>query len=309
MLKTIIVGSGPAALTAAIYASRAGLEPLLLASSVKAGGELMNTTEVENYPGFPDGIMGPDLMDAFTAQAEKFGTTILYDDVESITPMDGFHRVVYGGGVSVDARTVIYATGSEYKKLGVPLEEELTGFGVSYCATCDGFFFKEKEIIVVGGGDSGTEEALFLTRFSKVKLLVRGDSMRASAINQNRVLEHEKIEVLFNTEIVALNKTELGGLGAVTVKSGESVYDIPADGLFVAIGSDPNVHLLHGVVDITESGVIKVQHPTTATSRAGIFAAGDVTDSIYRQAVVAAGSGAKAALDVQAYLEAEGFGD
>jgi thioredoxin reductase (NADPH) len=303
--QIIIIGSGPAGYTAAIYAARANLEPLLIASSVEAGGELMNTTEVENYPGFPDGIMGPDLMAKFQVQAERFGTEVLYDDVTSLDLTREVKTVQVGSGATYEAKTVIFATGSAYRKLGLPEEEHLSGHGLSWCATCDGFFFREKTIAVVGGGDSAVEEATFLTRFaSKVYVIHRRDQLRASKIMQNRAFDNDKIEFVWNSEVVAINGD--GAVSGVTLRdtvTGES-RTLALDGLFVAIGNDPRTHLVHGQLDLTPEGTIAVQGRSSKTNLSGVFAAGDVVDPTYRQAVTAAASGTVAALDAEQFLAA-----
>jgi len=303
--QIIIIGSGPAGYTAAIYAARANLEPLLIASSVEAGGELMNTTEVENFPGFPEGIMGPDLMAKLQVQAEKFGTEVLYDDVTALDLTREVKTVQVGSGTTYEARTVIFATGSAYRKLGLPEEEHLSGHGLSWCATCDGFFFREKTIAVVGGGDSAVEEATFLTRFaSKVYVIHRRDQLRASKIMQSRAFENDKIEFVWNSEVVAINGD--GAVSGVTLRdtvTGET-RTLALDGLFVAIGNDPRTHLVHGQLDLTPEGTIAVQGRSSKTKLPGVFAAGDVVDPTYRQAVTAAASGTVAALDAEHFLAA-----
>lgn len=303
MRQIIIIGSGPAGYTAAIYAARANLRPLLIASSVEAGGELMNTTEVENFPGFPDGIMGPDLMFKMQAQAERFGTEVVLDDVVSVDLTGDVKSVTLGSGAKHEALSVIFATGSAYRKLGLHDEERLSGHGVSWCATCDGFFFRERTIAVVGGGDSAMEEANFLTRFAdKVYVIHRKDSLRASKIMQDRAFANEKIEFVWNSEVVAINGEET--VKSVTlrdVNSGEE-SDLELQGLFIAIGNDPRVHLVHGQLDLTPDGTIAVAGRSSKTKVAGVFAAGDVIDPHYRQAVTAAASGTVAALDAEQYL-------
>jgi thioredoxin reductase (NADPH) len=300
----IIIGSGPAGWTAAIYTARANLRPLVIASSVNPGGDLMNTTEVDNYPGFPDGIQGPDLMEAMEAQAERFGAETIYDDVVELKLEGPVKRVVLGDGSVHEARTVIYATGSQYRHLGLPDEERLTGFGVSWCATCDAFFFKDKAVAVVGGGDSALEEALFLTKFaSEVTVIVRGAELRASKTMQDRARANEKIRFFFESEITALRGDSQ--LEAVRVKTGELSADLVVDGLFIAIGSDPRTHLVGGVLRRTASGTIEVEGRSSRTNVAGVFAAGDVIDPIYRQAITAAASGMVAAADVEHYLAAQ----
>ncbi len=305
MRQIIIIGSGPAGYTAAVYAGRANLEPLLIASSVEAGGELMNTTEVENFPGFPEGIMGPDLMAKLQVQAEKFGTEVLYDDVVSLDLTGDVKKVQVGSGETLEASTVIFATGSAYRRLGLPEEERLSGHGLSWCATCDGFFFREKTIAVVGGGDSAMEEATFLTRFaSKVYVIHRRDTLRASKIMQNRAFENDKIEFVWNSEVVAIEGE--GAVSGVTLRDTETgeLRKLPLDGLFVAIGNDPRTHLVHGQLELTPEGTIAVEGRSSRTNLPGVFAAGDVIDPTYRQAVTAAASGTVAALDAERYLAA-----
>ena len=305
MRDVIIIGSGPAGFTAAIYAARAELKPLLFASQVSMGGELMNTTEVENFPGFPEGIQGPDLMQKMQEQAERFGTEVVYDDIEEVDFTGDVKRVTDTAGTVHEAKTVIFATGSAYRKLGVEGEERLSGHGVSWCATCDGFFFRDKTIAVVGGGDSAMEEATFLTRFaSKVYVIHRREDLRASKIMQQRAFDNEKIEFIWNSEVA-----EIHGDAAVdrlvlrnTADGSESSLDI--DGLFIAVGNDPRTHLVHGKLDLTEEGTIAVEGRSSRTSASGVFAAGDVVDPTYRQAVTAAASGTVAALDAEHYLAA-----
>ena len=307
MRDIIIIGSGPAGFTAAIYAARAELKPLLIASSVEIGGELMNTTEVENYPGFPEGIMGPDLMAKFQAQAERFGTEVVYDDVVSLELDGPVKRVKLGNGEEYEAASLIYATGSAYRKLGLPEEEVLSGHGLSWCATCDGFFFRQKTIAVVGGGDSAMEEANFLTRFAdKVYVIHRRDSLKASKIMQQRAFDNPKIEFIWNAEVTAIHGDgQVNGVSLRDTDTGE-VSALDLDGLFVAIGNDPRTHLVHGKLELTPEGTIAVDGRTSKTSITGVFAAGDVIDPHYRQAVTAAGSGTVAALDAEQYLAALG---
>lgn len=305
MRQIIIIGSGPAGYTAAIYAARANLRPLLIASSVEAGGELMKTTEVENYPGFAEGIQGPELMMAMQAQAERFGTEIVLDDVTKLELDGDVKRVTLGNGDVHEALTVIFATGSAYRKLGLDDEERLSGHGVSWCATCDGFFFRQKTIAVVGGGDSAMEEATFLTRFAeKVYVIHRKDSLRASKAMQDRAFADPKIEFLWNKEVVHIYGDSLvTGIGVVdTVDGAESTIDL--SGLFIAIGADPRTHLVHGQLDLNADGTITVDGRSSRTNVTGVFAAGDVIDPTYRQAVTAAGSGTVAALDAEHYLAA-----
>lgn len=305
MRHVIIIGSGPAGYTAAIYAARAALNPLLIASSVEAGGELMKTTEVENYPGFPEGVMGPDLMMAMQAQAEKFGTEIVLDDVTKLELDGDIKRVTLGNGETHEALSVIFATGSAYRKLGLDDETRLSGYGVSWCATCDGFFFRQKTIAVVGGGDSAMEEATFLTKFAdKVYVVHRKDSLRASKAMQERAFADPKIEFLFNKEVAHIYGDDLvTGIGLLdTVDGTETTLDV--SGLFIAIGADPRTHLVHGQLELTDQGTIAVDGRSSRTNIPGVFAAGDVIDPTYRQAVTAAGSGTVAALDAEHYLAA-----
>jgi thioredoxin reductase (NADPH) len=303
--EVIIVGSGPAGYTAAIYAARANLRPLVIASSVEAGGELMKTTEVENYPGFPDGIQGPELMIKMQEQAERFGAQIVLDDVVSLDLAGDVKTVTLGNGDVHEALSVIFATGSAYRKLGIADEERMSGHGVSWCATCDGFFFRQKTIAVVGGGDSAMEEATFLTKFAdKVYVIHRGDTLRASMVMQERAEANPKIEFLFNKTVEHIYGDELvTGIGIVDTRDGkETTLDV--SGLFIAIGADPRTHLVHGQVDLTTFGTIAVDGRSSRTNLPGVFAAGDVIDPTYRQAVTAAGSGTVAALDAEHYLAA-----
>ncbi|GAB3769319.1 thioredoxin-disulfide reductase [Microlunatus parietis] len=303
MQQVVIVGSGPAGYTAAVYAARAGLSPVVVAGSVTAGGSLMTTTEVENFPGFTDGVQGPDLMDAMRAQAERFGARIVYDDATRLDLAGEVKTIETGSGETFEARSVILTTGSAYRKLGLAEEARLSGHGLSWCATCDGFFFREKEIAVVGGGDSAMEEALFLTRFaSKVTIVHRRDDFRASKIMAERVRADPKIEVAWNSEVA-----ELVGENAVealrlrdTVTGDERA--LPISGVFVAIGHDPRSELLTGQVDLDDDGYVLVDHPSTATNLPGVFAAGDLVDRRYRQAITASGTGCAAALDAQHFL-------
>jgi thioredoxin reductase (NADPH) len=299
----IIIGSGPAGYTAGIYTARAGLKPLLIASSVEAGGELMKTTEVENYPGFPEGAMGPDLMANFQAQAERFGTEILLDDVIEVDLKGDIKVVKTAMGDTYEAKTVILATGAAYRELGLPREKELSGHGVSWCATCDGFFFREKAIAVIGGGDSAMEEANFLTRFaSKVYLIHRRDSFKASKIMQERAMNNPKIEVVWNNEVAELHgETNLTGVTLRNTVDG-STSELALDGLFIAIGNDPRVWLVENQLELTPEKFIQVDGRSSRTSLPGVFAAGDVIDPTYRQAITAAGSGCVAALDAEHYL-------
>jgi len=303
MREVIIIGSGPAGYTAAIYAARAQLNPLVIASSVEPGGELMKTTEVENYPGFPEGLMGPDLMANFQAQAERFGAEILFDDVIEVDLKGDIKIVKTGMGQTYEAKTVIISTGAAYRELGLPNEKALSGHGVSWCATCDGFFFREKTIAVVGGGDSAMEEANFLTKFaSKVYIIHRRDTLKASKIMQQRSFDNPKIEFIWNSGVVELKGD--GKLEAVVLedtRNGERT-EMALDGLFIAIGNDPRVSLVENQVELTEDRFIRVDGRSSKTTLPGVFAAGDVIDPTYRQAITAAGSGCVAALDAEHYL-------
>jgi len=302
--EVIIIGSGPAGYTAAIYCARAGLKPLLIASSVEAGGELMKTTEVENFPGFPEGLQGPELMGNLQAQAERFGTEVLLDDVIEVDLKGDIKILKTGGGETFEAKTVILSTGAAYRELGLPREKELSGHGVSWCATCDGFFFRERTIAVVGGGDSAMEEATFLTRFAaKVYLIHRRDSFKASKIMVERALNNPKIEVIYNSEVTELlgDPKLIGVTLRDTVNGATSNLDL--DGLFIAIGNDPRVWLVEEQVELTSEKFIKVDGRSSRTNIPGVFAAGDVIDPTYRQAITAAGSGCVAALDAEHYLQ------
>jgi thioredoxin reductase (NADPH) len=303
MREVIIIGSGPAGYTAAIYAARAGLKPLMIASSVEPGGELMKTTEVENFPGFPGGLMGPDLMAKFQEQAESFGTEIQLQDVVEVDLKANPKIVKCGNGDVFEAKAVILATGAAYRELGLPNEKALSGHGVSWCATCDGFFFREKTIAVVGGGDSAMEEALFLTRFaSKVYVIHRRDSLKASKIMQDRAFANPKIEFIWNAGVEALlGETKLTGVKLKdTVTGAESEMEL--DGLFIAIGNDPRVWLVENQLELTSEKFIKVDGRSSKTTIEGVFACGDVIDPTYRQAITAAGSGCVAALDAEHYI-------
>jgi len=303
MREVIIIGSGPAGYTAAIYAARAQLNPLLIASSVEPGGELMKTTEVENYPGFPEGLMGPDLMANFQAQAERFGTEILFDDVVEVDLKGETKIVKTGNGDTFEAKSVIISTGAAYRELGLPKEKELSGHGVSWCATCDGFFFREKVIAVVGGGDSAMEEANFLTKFaSKVYIIHRRDSLKASKIMQQRSFDNPKIEFIWNSAVAELKgDAKLEGVVLEDTQTGEKT-ELELEGLFIAIGNDPRVDLVENQVELTPDRFIKVDGRSSKTSLPGVFASGDVIDPTYRQAITAAGSGCVAALDAEHYL-------
>jgi len=299
----IIVGSGPAGYTAALYAARAGIAPLVLAGSVTAGGALMNTTEVENFPGFPDGILGPELMEAMQKQAEKFGAEIVWDDATELDLTGPVKTVRTGNGETHTAYAVILATGSAYRNLGLEDEKRLSGRGVSWCATCDGFFFRDQEILVVGGGDSAVEEATFLTRFaSKVTMVHRRDDLRASKIMADRAKNDPKIDFAWNSVITAIHgENKVTGVTLRDTLTGTE-RQLPADGLFVAIGHVPRTELVAGQVDLDNNGYIQVQGRTTLTNLPGVFACGDAVDHTYRQAVTAAGTGCAAALDAQHYL-------
>jgi len=299
----IIVGSGPAGYTAAVYTARANLKPLLLAGSVTAGGELMNTTDVENYPGFPDGIMGPDLMENFEKQAARFGTEIQFEDVTDLDLDGDVKTVTIGTGETFKARSIILSTGSAYRELGLPNEKRLSGHGVSWCATCDGFFFKDQDIAVIGGGDSAMEEALFLTKFAKsVTVVHRRDALRASKIMADRALAHEKINFVWNTGVEdVLGQDKVTALRLKNLVDGTE-SELAVTGVFVAIGNDPRTDLVKGKLELTAEGTIAVDGRTSKTSVQGVFAAGDVIDPTYRQAITASGSGCVAALDVEHYL-------
>ena len=300
----IVIGSGPSGYTAALYAARAQLSPLVFEGAVTAGGALMNTTEVENFPGFREGIMGPELMDQMRAQAERFGAELVPDDVVSVD-LTGDEKIVRTATGEFRARSVILATGSGYRKLGLPKEEELSGRGVSWCATCDGFFFRDQAIAVVGGGDSAIEEATFLTRFaSTVYLIHRRDELRASKIMQERALNDPKLEIIWNAEVAEINGADR--VESITLRdttNGET-RDLPVTGLFIAIGHDPRSELLTGQVDLDDEGYVLVDHPTTRTNLPGVFACGDLVDHTYRQAITAAGTGCSAALDAERFVAA-----
>ena len=298
-----IIGSGPAGYTAGIYAGRANLHPVLF-EGLESGGQLMLTTDVENYPGFVDGIMGPELMQVFKGQAERFGTRIKTEIIDSIEKIEGGFKLKSSKG-EYKFKTVIISSGASARWLGVDGEKELQGYGVSACATCDGFFFKEKEVAVVGGGDSAMEEALFLTKFAnKVYVIHRRDEFRASQIMQDRVLNHEKIEVIWNSTVEKINGEGAGSSVLIKDILDSSEKELSLDGVFVAIGHDPNVGFLNNFVELDEKGYIKTGFTTeTSTSIPGVFAAGDVADSIYRQAITAAGTGCQAAIDAERWLE------
>lgn len=301
--NVIIIGSGPAGYTAAVYAARANLEPLIFEGAVTAGGALMNTTEVENFPGFRDGIQGPALMDEMRAQAERFGAELIADDVIEVDLTGDLKVVTSAEHGTFTARAVILAMGSGYKKLGNPDEDRLSGHGVSWCATCDGFFFREQHIAVVGGGDSAVEEATFLSRFgSKVTLIVRRDELRASKIMAERAFADPKIDIAWNSAVEAIHgEDKLTGLTLKDTVTGET-RELDATGLFIAIGHDPRSELLPGQVDLDDEGYVLVQERSTRTNLPGVFACGDLVDHTYRQAITAAGSGCAAALDAERFL-------
>ncbi|MEI6120309.1 MAG: thioredoxin-disulfide reductase [Actinomycetes bacterium] len=301
--QVVIVGSGPAGYTAAVYAARAQLSPILYEGSVTAGGALMNTTEVENFPGFPAGIMGPELMDSMRAQAEKFGAKLITDDIVEMDLTGDIKVLKDGSGNVLKAKAVILATGSAYKEIGLENEKRLSGRGVSWCATCDGFFYRQKTVAVVGGGDSAMEEANFLTRFAdKVVVIHRRDSLRASKIMVDRAHANPKIEFVWNTEVIdVLGEQSMSALKLKNVETGEE-SERAFDGLFVAIGHSPRSELLGGQVDLDSEGYVKVDGRSTRTNLAGVFACGDLVDHTYRQAITAAGTGCEAALDAERFL-------
>ncbi|MFV2171937.1 thioredoxin-disulfide reductase [Actinomadura sp. LOL_016] len=301
--NVIIIGSGPAGYTAAVYAARGDLKPLVFEGSVTAGGALMNTTDVENFPGFPDGIMGPDLMDNLRKQAERFGAELIADDVTEVD-LNADPKIVKVGDDVYRARTVIVATGSGYRELGLPDEQRLSGRGVSWCATCDGFFFREQDIAVVGGGDTAMEEAIFLTKFARTVTVVhRRDELRASKIMQDRAFANDKIKFRWDSEVTAIHGDDrVNGVSLRDVKTGEeSRLDIT--GLFIAIGHDPRSELFAGQLETDPDGYLLVDAPTTKTKVPGVFACGDVVDHIYRQAITAAGTGCSAAIDAEHWLQ------
>jgi thioredoxin reductase (NADPH) len=301
--NVIIIGSGPAGWTAAVYAARANLRPVLFEGAVTAGGALMNTTEVENFPGFRDGIMGPDLMENMRAQAERFGTEIVTDDVESVELEGAVKTVTDSSGTTWSARAVILAMGSAYRELGLPDEKRLSGHGVSWCATCDGFFFRDQDIAVVGGGDSAVEEATFLTKFARsVTLVHRRDELRASKIMADRAMANDKIHFAWNSAVDAIHGD--GKLAGITLRdtlTGDT-RELPVTGLFVAIGHDPRNDLVKGVIELDADGYVVAEGRSTRTNVPGVFACGDLVDHTYRQAVTAAGSGCAAALDAERFL-------
>ncbi|MBN9629554.1 thioredoxin-disulfide reductase [Leifsonia sp. L25] len=307
--NVVVIGSGPAGYTAAIYLARAGLDPIVLTSSVEIGGALMNTTEVENFPGFIDGIQGPDLMENLRQQAERFGARLVYDDATAVDLTGDIKSISTGSGTVYEAHVVVLAMGSAHRKLGIEGEDRLSGYGISWCATCDGAFFKNQDIAVAGGGDSALEEAMFLTRFANsVTLIHRRDALRASKIMQDRAQENPKITIRWNTQIAeAHGDDKLNGLTVRNTVTGEP-GTLDATGLFVAIGHDPRSALVAGQIDLDADGYVKVQHPTTETNLPGVFACGDLVDRRYRQAITAAGTGCAAALDAEHYLAAHGLG-
>ena len=298
----IVIGSGPAGYTAALYAARAQLKPLVFEGSVTAGGALMKTTDVENYPGFPDGVLGPDLMDAMRKQAERFGAQLIAEDVTEVDLAADHKRVIAEGDVYL-ARTVIIATGSSYRELNVPGEKLLSGHGVSWCATCDGFFFRDQDIAVIGGGDSAMEEATFLTRFARsVTVVHRRDALRASKIMQERAFTNPKISFRWNSEVIeVLGDGKVSGLRLRDTVTGEE-STLAVNGLFVAIGHEPRSELFTGQLATDAGGYLLVEQPSNLTAIPGVFACGDVVDHVYRQAVTAAGTGCAAALDAERYL-------
>ncbi|MGW7330072.1 thioredoxin-disulfide reductase [Streptomyces sp. NPDC054840] len=303
--NVIIIGSGPAGYTAALYTARASLKPLVFEGAVTAGGALMNTTEVENFPGFQDGIMGPDLMDNMRAQAERFGAELISDDVVAVDLSGEIKTVTDTAGTVHRAKAVIVTTGSQHRKLGLPNEDALSGRGVSWCATCDGFFFKDHDIAVVGGGDTAIEEATFLSRFAKsVTIVHRRDSLRASKAMQDRAFADPKIRFAWDSEVAEIHGDQkLSGLTLRNTKTGET-SQLPVTGLFIAVGHDPRTELFKGQLDLDEEGYLKVDAPSTRTSATGVFGAGDVVDHTYRQAITAAGTGCSAALDAERFLAA-----
>ncbi|WP_409474604.1 thioredoxin-disulfide reductase [Streptomyces sp. HC307] len=306
--NVIVIGSGPAGYTSALYTARADLKPLVFGGAIFVGGSLTTTTEVENFPGFPEGIDGPVLMENMRAQAEKFGAEIVEDDVVEVDLTGDIKTVTDTAGTVHRDRAVIVATGSGYRKLGLPNEEKLSGRGVSWCATCDGFFFRDRDIAVVGGGDTAMEEAAFLTRFARsVTVVHRRSTPRASQVMQNRAFADEKISFAFNSEIAEIKERD-GMLGGVVLRDGVTgaTRDLDVSGLFIAIGHDPRTELFKGRLELDDNGYLKVDSPSTRTNVAGVFAAGDVVDHSYRQAITAAGSGCQAALDAERYLAALG---
>ncbi|PNE36463.1 thioredoxin-disulfide reductase [Streptomyces noursei] len=308
--NVIIIGSGPAGYTAALYTARASLKPLVFEGAVTAGGALMNTTDVENFPGFRDGIMGPDLMDNMRAQAERFGAELVPDDIVSVDLTEEIKTVTDTAGNVHRAKAVIVTTGSQHRKLGLPREDELSGRGVSWCATCDGFFFKDQDIAVIGGGDTAMEEATFLSRFAKsVTVVHRRDTLRASKAMQERAFADPKIKFVWDSEVAEVHgENKLSGLTLRNIKTGET-SELPVTGLFIAIGHDPRTELFKGQLNLDDEGYLKVDAPSTRTNLAGVFAAGDVVDHTYRQAITAAGTGCSSALDAERFLAALSDGE
>ncbi|MFH8679112.1 thioredoxin-disulfide reductase [Streptomyces lydicus] len=308
--NVIIIGSGPAGYTAALYTARASLKPLVFEGAVTAGGALMNTTDVENFPGFREGIMGPDLMDNMRAQAERFGAELVPDDVVAVDLSEEIKTVTDSAGTVHRAKSVIVSTGSQHRKLGLPREDELSGRGVSWCATCDGFFFKDQDIAVVGGGDTALEEATFLSRFAKsVTVIHRRDALRASKAMQERAFADPKIKFIWDSEVAEIHgDNKLAGLTLRNVKTDETA-ELPVTGLFIAIGHDPRTELFKGQLKLDDDGYLKVDAPSTRTNLSGVFAAGDVVDHTYRQAITAAGTGCSAALDAERFLAAQQDGE
>ncbi|MBT2438924.1 thioredoxin-disulfide reductase [Streptomyces sp. ISL-36] len=303
--NVIIIGSGPAGYTAALYTARASLKPLVFEGAVTAGGALMNTTDVENFPGFRDGIMGPDLMDNMRAQAERFGAELVPDDVVAVDLTGDIKTVTDTAGTVHRAKAVIVTTGSQHRKLGLPNEDALSGRGVSWCATCDGFFFKDQDIAVVGGGDTAMEEATFLSRFAKsVTIVHRRDTLRASKAMQERAFADPKIKFAWDSEVAEIHGDQkLSGLTLRNTKTGET-SELPVTGLFIAVGHDPRTELFKGQLELDEEGYLKVDAPSTRTNLSGVFGAGDVVDHTYRQAITAAGTGCSSALDAERFLAA-----
>jgi thioredoxin reductase (NADPH) len=308
--NVIIIGSGPAGYTAALYTARASLKPLVFEGAVTAGGALMNTTDVENFPGFRDGIMGPDLMDNMRAQAERFGAELIPDDIVAVDLSGEIKSVTDTAGTVHQAKAVIVTTGSQHRKLGLPNEDALSGRGVSWCATCDGFFFKDQDIAVIGGGDTAMEEATFLSRFAKsVTVVHRRDTLRASKAMQERAFADPKINFVWDSEVAEIQGDQkLAGLKLRNLKTGET-SELPVTGLFIAIGHDPRTELFKGQLDLDDEGYLQVAAPSTRTNLTGVFGAGDVVDHTYRQAITAAGTGCSAALDAERYLAALADGD
>ncbi|MEH0420147.1 thioredoxin-disulfide reductase [Streptomyces sp. B21-083] len=301
--NVIIIGSGPAGYTAALYTARASLKPLVFEGAVTAGGALMNTTEVENFPGFQDGIMGPELMDNMRAQSERFGAELVADDIVAVDLTGDIKTVTDTAGTVHKAKAVIVATGSQHRKLGLPNEDALSGRGVSWCATCDGFFFKDQDIAVIGGGDTAMEEATFLSRFAKsVTIVHRRDTLRASKTMQERAFADPKIKFVWDSEVAEIQgDPKLAGLKLRNLKTGE-LSDLAVTGLFIAVGHDPRTELFKGQLDLDEEGYLKVEAPSTRTNLSGVFGAGDVVDHTYRQAITASGTGCSSALDAERFL-------